>query len=79
MELSPVPSSTFTTFRFPYAEGFFEAVYPDSSPLPWPSPNYEGLGFLFISAMLSKFTTLQNSLDVTDCCFAHPSRTNTPS
>ena len=76
-EISPVPSSTFIAFRFPYAEGFFKAAPPDSSPFPWPSPTYERLGSL-LSGYPAKFTTLQNSLHVTDCYFAHPSRTNFP-
>ena len=36
-ETSPVPSSTFTTSRSPYAGEFFGAAFPGSSRLPWPS------------------------------------------
>jgi hypothetical protein len=36
-ETSPVPPSTFTTSRPPYAGEFFGAASPGSSHLPWPS------------------------------------------
>jgi len=36
-ELSLVVLMALTAFRSPYAEGFFEAARPESSPLPWPS------------------------------------------
>jgi len=32
---------SFIAFRFPYAGGFFEAAFSDSSPLPWPSSPYD--------------------------------------
>jgi hypothetical protein len=48
-EISSVPSSTFTTFRFPYAGGFFGTAFPDSSSLPRPSSQYDGLGTLLSS------------------------------
>ena len=56
-ETSPVPhlhlravqvSSTFTTSRSPYTGGFFTAVFPGSSPLPWPSLLAQKLGSLFV-------------------------------
>ncbi len=72
-KISYVPSITFLTFRFPYAGGFFETVFPDSWSRPWPSPSYERLGFLF-SGKPVNLTTLQNSLYVTDCYFASPSQ-----
>ena len=46
-EISPVPSSTFTTSRSPYAGGSFTAAFPGSSPLQWPSLLAHKLGFLF--------------------------------
>ena len=36
-EISLVALMALSTFRAPYAGGFFEAAHPESSPLPWPS------------------------------------------
>ena len=47
-EISPVPSPTFTTSRSPYAGGFFTVASSGSSPLPWPSPADQRLGFLLV-------------------------------
>jgi len=47
-EISLVPSPAFTAFHSPYAGESFEAAYPDSSPLPWPSPLVEWLGSLWV-------------------------------
>ena len=46
-EISPVPSSTFTTSRSPYTGGSFTAAFPGSSPFPWPSLLSHKLGSLF--------------------------------
>ena len=46
-EVSPVPTSTVTTFRLQYTGEFFRAAYPDSSPLRSPSPLHDGFGSLF--------------------------------
>jgi hypothetical protein len=43
-EISLVPPPTLPAFRSLYAEEFFEAALPESSPLPWPSPFVERLG-----------------------------------
>jgi hypothetical protein len=75
-EISPVPSSTVTTSRSPYAGEFFGAAVPDSSPLPWPSPRV--IGSALPCPLRVNITTLQDSLDVTDCWFAPPSRRDTP-
>ncbi len=71
-EISLVALFTFTTFRFPYAGGFLRAVILILHPvrgLRQPSsgsaPSFPRKGLV---------TTLQNSLYVTDCRFAHPSR-----
>lgn len=45
-EIYSVPSSNFTTFRFPYAGGFFGTAFPDSSSLLLPSSHSDGLGTL---------------------------------
>src|ERR1700674_3024639 len=42
--VSPVPTMALPPFRALYAAGFFGAAPPSSSPLPWPSPAYAGLG-----------------------------------
>jgi len=76
-ETSLVTPPAFTTFRSPYAEEFFEADSSDSPPLPWPSPYSEWLGSPFFP-LRGLVTTLQDSLYVTDCCFARPSRADTP-
>ena len=68
-EISPVPSSTFTTSRSPYAGGFFAVVYSGSSPLPWPSPSLIGSA-PSCSPFGANLSTLQDSLYVTGCCFA---------
>ena len=47
-ETSPVPSPAFTSSRSPYAGGSFKAVFPGSSPLPWPSLLAHKLGSLFL-------------------------------
>ena len=43
-ETSLVPPPPVPACRPPYAEEFFEAALPESSPLPWPSPSLERLG-----------------------------------
>ena len=68
-EISPVPSSTFTTSRSPYAGGFLTAAFPGSSPLPWPSLIREQFGSLF-SRFRVAISTLQDSLYVAGCYFA---------
>jgi hypothetical protein len=45
--ISPLPYSAVQTFRSPYAGGFLRAATPRSSPRPWPSPGFQGLGSLF--------------------------------
>ena len=42
--VSPVPAVTIRTFHALYAEEFFGAAIPGSTPLPWPSPIGTGLG-----------------------------------
>ena len=44
--ISPVPYSAVQAFRSPYAGGFLGAAIPSSSPRPWPSPGFQGLGSL---------------------------------
>ena len=44
--ISPVPYSAVQAFRSPYAGGFLGAATPSSSPRPWPSPGFQGLGSL---------------------------------
>ena len=72
-ETSPVPSSTFTTSRSPYAGGFFTAALPGSSPLPWPSLRLTSSAPSF-SRFRANISTLQDSLYVAGCCFAPSSR-----
>jgi len=80
-ETSPVPSSTFTTSRSPYAgeacpelvEGFFGAAFPGSSRLPWPSLSLTSSA-LPGSPSGANLSTLQDSLDVAGCGFALPSQ-----
>ena len=45
--ISPVPYLAVQAFRSPYAGGFLGAAIPSSSPRPWPSPRFQGLGSLF--------------------------------
>ena len=68
-ETSPVPSPAFTTSRSLYTGGFLAAAFSGSSPLPWPSlrvtsstPSCSPLGV--------NMSVLQDSLNVTGCCFA---------
>jgi len=76
-ETSPVPPSTFTTSRSPYAgeacpelvEGFFGAAFPGSSRLPWPSLSLTSLA-LPGSPSGANLSTLQDSLYVAGCGFA---------
>jgi hypothetical protein len=75
-EISPVPSTTFTASRSPYAGGFLAAVCSGSSPLPWPSPSLTGSAPSF-SPCGANISTLQDSLYVTGCCFAPSSRRDT--
>ena len=81
-EISPVPSSTFTTSRSPYAGGFFAVVYSGSSPLPWPSPSLIGSApscspFGANISTLPCEALLRHSLYVTGCCFAPSSQRDT--
>src|SRR5271157_5140063 len=68
-EISPVSSSTLTTFRSPFTGGFLAAACLGSSPLPWPS-----LVPIQLGSLLSRFrvgiSALHDSLYVADCCFA---------
>lgn len=68
-EISPVSLTTVPAFHSPYAGEFFEAAFPDSSPLPWPSKctNFSALP---CSPEGANMTTLQDSLHGTDCRFA---------
>jgi len=75
-ETSPVPSSTFTTSRSPYAGGFLAAASSGSSPLPWPSLSLSSSAPSF-SPCGANISTLQDSLDVTGCCFAPLSQGDT--
>ena len=68
---------TFRTFRSPYAEEFFEAAAPESSPLPWPSRSLKRSA-LPGSPCGANISTLQDSLHGTDCSFAPPSRSIAP-
>jgi len=80
-ETSPVPPSTFTTSRSPYAgeacselvEGFFGAAFPGSSRLPCPSLRMTSSA-LPCSPSGANLSTLQDSLDVAGCGFALPSQ-----
>ena len=72
-EISPVPSSTFTTSRSPYTGGSFTAAFPGSPPLPWPSLLAHKLGALFFP-FRANISVLQDSLYVAGCCFALPSQ-----
>lgn len=75
-EISPVPQMTVPTFRSPYAGGFFEAVAPESSPLPWPS-RYWRRSAPSCSPCGANISTLQDSLHGTDYGVALPSREHT--
>jgi len=68
-ETSPVPSSTFTTSRSPYAGEFFGAAFPGSSRLPWPSLSLTSSA-LPGSPSGANLSTLQDSLYVAGCGFA---------
>jgi len=68
-ETSPVPSSTFTTSRSPYAGEFFGAAFPGSSRLPWPSLSLTRSA-LPGSPSGANLSTLQDSLYVAGCGFA---------
>ena len=68
-ETSPVPSSTFTTSRSPYAGEFFSVVSPGSTRFPWPSLRMTSLA-LSCSPSGANLSTLQDSLYVTGCGFA---------
>ena len=72
-ETSPVPPSTFTTSRPPYAGEFFGAAFPGSSHLPWPSLSLKSSA-LPCSPSGANISTLQGSLHVTGCGFALPSQ-----
>ena len=72
-EISPVPSSTFTTSRSPYAGGSFTAAFPGSSTLPWPSLRMTSSAPSF-SRFRANISTLQDLLYATGCCFAPSSR-----
>jgi len=68
-EISPVPSSTFTTSRSPYAGGFFGAASQVlhtflglRSYVTYSAPSFSPCG--------ANISTLQDSLYVTGCCFA---------
>jgi hypothetical protein len=75
-ETSRVPRPAVTAFRPPYAEEFFEAARPESSPLPWPSPGMNGSALL--CPLRVTITALQGSRPVADSCVAPPSRRDTP-
>ena len=75
-EISLVALMAFPAFRSPYAGGFFEAVLPESSPLPWPSrcitrsaPSCSPHG--------ANISTLQDSLYGTDYWVALPPQEDT--
>jgi hypothetical protein len=68
-EISPVPSSTFTTSRSPYAGEFFGAAFPDSSRLPWPSLRMTSSA-LPCSPLGANLSALQDSPNVAGCGFA---------
>jgi hypothetical protein len=75
-EVSLVPPSPVPAFRPPYAEEFFEGAFPDSSPLPWPSPGLNGSALPW--PLRVNITTLQGSLHVTDYWGARLSQEDTP-
>lgn len=75
-EVSLVPPSPVPAFRPPYAEEFFEVAFPDSSPLPWPSPGLNGSALP--CPLRVNITTLQGSLHVTDYWVALLSQEDTP-
>jgi hypothetical protein len=75
-KISPVPSSTFTTSRSPYAGGFFGAASQVlhtflglRSCVTNSAPSFSPFG--------ANISTLQDSLYVTGCCFAPSSRRDT--
>jgi len=76
-EISLVALMAVPTFRSPYAEEFFGAALPDSSPLPWPS-HWLKCSALLCSPLGAIMSTLQDSLYGTDCRFAPPSQRDTP-
>jgi len=53
-------------------------LLPGSSSLPWPSLSPEQLGSLLFPLPRANMTTLQDSRDVTGCCFAPLSPGGTP-
>ena len=75
-EVSLVPPSPVPAFRPTYAEEFFEVAFPDSSPLPWPSPGLNGSALP--CPLRVNITTLQGSLHVTDYWVALLSQEDTP-
>ena len=68
-ETSPVPSPAFTTSRSPIRRRVLCSCYPGSTPLPWPSVSISNSA-PSCSPFGANITTLQDSLDVTGCCFA---------
>ena len=68
-EVSPVSSPTFTTSRSPIRRRVLCSCYPGSSPLPWPSVSISNSA-PSCSPFGANISTLQDSLDVTGCCFA---------
>jgi hypothetical protein len=64
-EISLVPPFPVSAFRSPSAGEFFGAAFPESSPLPWPSPGVKGSALS--CPVRVHITTLQDSLDVADC------------
>jgi len=75
-EVSLVPPSPVPAFRPPYAEECFEVAFPDSSPLPWPSPGLSGSALP--CPLRVNIATLQGSLDVADYEVALLSQEDTP-
>jgi len=76
-EISLVALMAIPAFRSPYAEEFFGAALPDSSPLPWPSLCMNRSALL-CSPLGANMSALQDSLHGTDCWFAPPSQRDTP-
>ncbi len=76
-EISLVALMAVPTFRSLYAEEFFEAAFPESSPLPWPSRCMRRSALL-CSPCGANMSTLQDSLYGTDCWLAPPSQRVTP-
>lgn len=72
-EISLVALMAFPAFRSPYAGGFFEAAFPESLPLPWPSRSLKRSA-PSCSPCGANMSTLQDSLHGTDCSFALPSQ-----